>query len=175
MTSPIFDAGERQILEQVLRTGFPGMDDLAQHFNVTPQTIRCSVNRLCKQGLLRPTDLDVVGSGAVSCFSAFKTDFAVFGVGGIDRNGTLLDFDVAEAATHQAMANNCRTSLLMADASKFGRPAIARGDQLVDADHRFIGGLVPADYLGALKADRPRVHPAATAESPTRGTRETCS
>jgi DeoR family glycerol-3-phosphate regulon repressor len=126
-------------------------------------------------GPLRPTDLDVVGSGAVSCFSAFKTDFAVFGVGGIDRDGTLLDFDVAEVATRQAMADNCRTSLLVADASKFGRPAIARGGRLGDADHLFIDGPVPTDYLGALNADRPRVQVAASAETPARQTGETCS
>lgn len=262
-------ARERQILEQVLRTGFTGIDDLAQRFDVTPQTIRRCVNRLCEQGLLRrvhggvdspsqgnlpyprrqilnldgkrriatrvaafipdgasvsigigttpaqvavalrahtrlrvitnslnvatalcgnpgievtiaggrlrPSDLDVVGSSAVRCFSAFKTDYAVFGVGGIDRDGTLLDFDVAEVATRQAMADNCRTSLLVADASKFGRPAIARGGRLGDADNLFIDGPIPDDYLGALEADRPRVHIAVSAETPAGKTGETCS
>jgi DeoR family glycerol-3-phosphate regulon repressor len=53
MTLPTLGPRERQILEQVLRIGFAGIDDLAQRFDVTPQTIRRCVNRLCEQGLLR--------------------------------------------------------------------------------------------------------------------------
>ena len=42
-----------EILDQVRRHGFVTIDDLAQHFDVTPQTIRRDINGLCAQGLLR--------------------------------------------------------------------------------------------------------------------------
>ncbi len=41
------------ILKQVQRQGFVAIDDLAESFSVTPQTIRRDVNELCDQGLLR--------------------------------------------------------------------------------------------------------------------------
>ncbi len=42
-----------EILAQVRRRGFVTIDDLARHFDVTPQTIRRDINGLCEQGLLR--------------------------------------------------------------------------------------------------------------------------
>ena len=109
-------------------------------------------------GVLRPADLDVVGEAAVRCFTGFKTDFAVFGVGGIDVDGMLLDFDPAEVAAREAMRLNCRQSLLVADASKFGRAAIARGGRLADMDHLFIDECPASAFRSPLNLPRPRVH-----------------
>ncbi|KRB96914.1 DeoR family transcriptional regulator [Hydrogenophaga sp. Root209] len=109
-------------------------------------------------GFLRPADLDVVGEAAVRCFNGFKTDFAVFGVGGIDADGMLLDFDPAEVAAREAMRLNCRQSLLVADASKFGRAAMARGGRLADMDHLFIDERPVAAFRALLKQTRPQVH-----------------
>jgi DeoR family glycerol-3-phosphate regulon repressor len=109
-------------------------------------------------GFLRPADLDVVGEAAVRCFAGFKTDFAVFGVGGIDEDGTLLDFDPAEVLAREAMRLNCRQSLLVADASKFGRAAKARGGRLSDMDHLFIDAWPSPAYRPLLEAASPQVH-----------------
>jgi DeoR family transcriptional regulator, glycerol-3-phosphate regulon repressor len=113
-------------------------------------------------GFLRPADLDVVGDAAVRCFAGFKTDYAVFGVGGIDEDGALLDFDPAEVAAREAMRQNCRQSLLVVDASKFGRAALARGARLADIDHLFVDAL-PAPAFRPLLArgadgGRPQLH-----------------
>ena len=109
-------------------------------------------------GFLRPADLDVVGEAAVRCFNGFKTDFAVFGVGGIDADGMLLDFDPAEVAAREAMRLNCRQSLLVADASKFGRAAMARGGRLADMDHLFIDERPAAAFRSLLRMAKPEVH-----------------
>jgi len=109
-------------------------------------------------GALRPADLDVVGDAAVRCFAGFKTDYAVFGVGGIDADGTLLDFDRDEVTAREAMRLNCRQSLLVADVSKFGRAAMARGGRLDDMDHLFTDALPSAPYRPLLAGRRPQVH-----------------
>ncbi|MGE0716025.1 MAG: DeoR/GlpR family DNA-binding transcription regulator [Alphaproteobacteria bacterium] len=44
---------QRQIVDMVGLRGFVPIDELAQHFRVTAQTIRTDVNRLCRDGLLR--------------------------------------------------------------------------------------------------------------------------
>lgn len=116
-------------------------------------------------GHLRPADLDVVGEAAARCFAGFKTDHAIFGVGGIDEDGTLLDFDPAEVVAREAMRQNCRQSILVADSSKFGRAAMARGGRLEAVDHLFIDHRPPEPYGALLAQVRPRVHVAADAGS----------
>ena len=108
-------------------------------------------------GFLRPADLDVVGEAAARCFAGFKTDFAVFGVGGIDADGTLLDFDPAEVAAREAMRLNCRRSLLVADVSKFGRAAMARGGHLDDVDDLVLDAPAPQAFEHLLRTTRARV------------------
>lgn len=109
-------------------------------------------------GLLRAADLDVVGEAAARCFARFKTDYAVFGVGGIDADGTLLDFSRDEVIAREAMRQNCRQSLLVVDRSKFGRAAMARGGLLSDMDHVFCDQPPGEAFLPLLEAARPVVH-----------------
>src|SRR6478752_9961278 len=59
-------------------------------------------------GTLRPLDRDIVGDAAVRFFSGFKADFGIFGVGGIDHDGALLDFHSDEFMARQAIVANCR-------------------------------------------------------------------
>ena len=197
---------QTRILEIVRETGFASIEHLAGHFDVTQQTVRRVVNRLCDQGLLRrihggvslpvqnqnlaygsrqglnpdakrriahavsnfipdgaslmiglgttpeyvaqalsdrqdlrvitnnlnvaaafarnpdveitiaggtlrPLDRDIVGDAAVRFFSGFKADFGIFGVGGIDQDGALLDFHSDEFKARQAIVANSRIAL----------------------------------------------------------------
>jgi len=82
-------------------------------------------------GRVRGRDLDVVsGPSTVGFFSAYKVDFGVFGVGGVDPDGTLLDFQEDEVNARQAMLANCRASFLVLDSSKFGRAGHVRGGHI---------------------------------------------
>ncbi|MEH2513811.1 DeoR family glycerol-3-phosphate regulon repressor [Nitrobacteraceae bacterium AZCC 1564] len=97
-------------------------------------------------GTLRPHDRDIIGDPAAQFFSGFKADFGVFGVGGIDEDGSLLDFYVGEVQARQAIAANCRTTMLVVDATKFGRNATVRGGHFGDCHHIFIDRSPPAKY-----------------------------
>ncbi len=44
---------QEQIIALVRERGFVAIEALAEHFNVTPQTIRRDINQLCSQGFLR--------------------------------------------------------------------------------------------------------------------------
>jgi DeoR family glycerol-3-phosphate regulon repressor len=94
-------------------------------------------------GTLRAFDRDIIGDTAERFFSGFKADFGIFGVGGIDEDGTLLDFHSGEVQARQAILANCRTALLVADASKFGRNATVRGGHLSDCHHFFTDKPLP--------------------------------
>lgn len=92
-------------------------------------------------GPVRPHDLDMVGGAAAGFFTRFKVDIAIFGVGGVDADGTLLDFTYDEVQARLDMAANCRRSFLVLDHSKFGRNATVRGGRI--------------DAVSAIFTDRP--------------------
>lgn len=77
-------------------------------------------------GSVRPWDKGIVGEQTVDFIQQFKVDFAVIGVSGIEEDGTLRDFDTREVRVASAIIANARTVFLVADHSKFGRPALAR-------------------------------------------------
>ncbi|WP_305986964.1 DeoR/GlpR family DNA-binding transcription regulator [Roseibium sp. MMSF_3544] len=102
-------------------------------------------------GRLRHGDRDILGSAAQAFFSNYKFDVGVFGVAGVDEDGTLLDFHEDEVAARQSILANCRKSFLVLDHSKFGRSAHVRGGRLKDVDAIFTDRPIPAEYLAALE------------------------
>ena len=97
-------------------------------------------------GTLRSLDRDIVGEAAARFFSGFRADFGIFGVGGVDQDGTLLDFHVDEVQARQSIAANSRTVVLVADITKFGRNATVRGGHLNDCHHLVINDLFPVAF-----------------------------
>ena len=51
-------------------------------------------------------------------------DIGLIGISGIDPDGTLRDFDMREVMVARAIVAQSRQVWLVADASKFGRPAM---------------------------------------------------
>ena len=86
-------------------------------------------------GELRLPDRDLLNDDAVALFAAYRADFGIYGVGGIDADGSLLDFHEAEVRAREAIRANAREAILVADRSKFGRRAAAVGGHIADADH----------------------------------------
>jgi DeoR family transcriptional regulator, glycerol-3-phosphate regulon repressor len=244
---------QEQILALVHQRGFVSIEALAEHFSVTPQTVRRDVNRLCAKALLRryhggaglPSSVEntayqarqvlhlaekrriaaavaaavpdgasifinigttmeqvarallkhrglriitnnlhvahilaenedfevlvaggqvsgrergLVGEATKDFIGQFKTDFGIIGVGGIDGDGTLLDFDFREVRVSQAMMANARRIFVAADHSKFGRAAMARLGSLAEADAFFTDRPPPAAVRALLKRERTALH-----------------
>lgn len=89
------------------------------------------------RGRVRPLYRDVVDPSVPDFFATYSVDFGIFGVGGIDTEGTLLDFAEEEVAARQAIAAASRQTLLVADHAKFGRNAVVAGGKITDVDHLF--------------------------------------
>jgi DeoR family glycerol-3-phosphate regulon repressor len=75
-------------------------------------------------GTVRHEDMGVVGEAALSFIHQFKVDIGLIGISGIDTDGTLRDFDMREVMVARAIVAQSRQVWLVADASKFGRPAM---------------------------------------------------
>lgn len=99
-------------------------------------------------GKLRNRHRDMVGEAALNLFRSYRVETAVFGVGGIDVDGTLLDFDPDEVAVRQAMAANARHRILIADRGKFERQAPVRGGLLSDVE-TFVSNASPPEAARA--------------------------
>ncbi len=88
-------------------------------------------------GRLRNEDRDAVGSNAEALFSAYKVDIGIYGVAGVDDDGTLLDFYEEEVAGRQAIRRCSRTTFLVLDHTKFDRTAHVRGGHLTESTKVF--------------------------------------
>jgi DeoR family glycerol-3-phosphate regulon repressor len=78
---------------------------------------------------VRGGDLDVCSP---AFFSTYKVDVAIFGVAGVDEDGSLLDFSEDEVRVREAMLRNSRRSYLVLDSSKFTRHAHVHGGRIGD-------------------------------------------
>ncbi len=84
-------------------------------------------------GMVRHRDRGIVGAAAVELIRQFKVDIGLIGISGIEADGTLRDFDYREVQVARAIIEQSREVWLVADHSKFNRPAmveLARIDQI---------------------------------------------
>lgn len=94
-------------------------------------------------GQVRGRDHGVVGAETADFIRQFKVDYGVIGVSGIDEDGTLLDYDYREVRVAQAIIENARQVLLVADHSKFTRTPSVRLAHLSDIDILFTDQATP--------------------------------
>ena len=101
-------------------------------------------------GRLRNEDRDVMGAGMEVLFGAYKVDIGLYGVAGVDEDGTLLDFYEEEVRARQIIRENSRQAFLVLDYTKFGRAAHVRGGSIDEADKIFCDRLPPPAIGGLL-------------------------
>jgi ABC-type glutathione transport system ATPase component len=85
-----------------------------------------------------------MGSGMEALFGAYKVDIGIYGVAGVDEDGTLLDFYEEEVRARQMIRENCRSAYLVLDHTKFGRAAHVRGGKIDEATIIFCDRMPPA-------------------------------
>lgn len=85
-------------------------------------------------GMVRKSDGGIVGAAAVDLIKQFKVDFAVIGASAIDKEGSLLDYDYREVRVSQAILQQARKCILVADVMKFERRAPVQIGHLRDID-----------------------------------------
>jgi DeoR family glycerol-3-phosphate regulon repressor len=100
-------------------------------------------------GALRRSDGGLVGELTTQFFEQFKVDYAVIGASALDRDGDLLDFDLAEVRVSKAIIRQARKVFLVCDHSKLDRSAPARLASLSEITTVFTDQPLPRDL--ALK------------------------
>ena len=108
-------------------------------------------------GEVRLPDCDLLGDQVVELVAHYRAEFAIFGVGGIAVDGGLLDFHRGEVEVRQQMRRNARTSVLVADRTKFGRVAPAVGGNLREIDRVVVDFPPDGPFAPLLEAARDRL------------------
>lgn len=108
-------------------------------------------------GRMRNDDRDILGSGTERIFSSYKVDIGIFGVAGVDEDGTLLDFHEDEVTVRKIIQENCRFSYLVLDHSKFSRNAHVRGGSIGSVDKVFCDKFPPEKILAKLRSSKTEV------------------
>lgn len=85
-------------------------------------------------GVVRSSDGGIIGAAAVDFIKNFKVDYAIIGSSAIDPDGSLLDFDFREVKVAQAIIQNARHVILVADSTKFERSAPVRIGHISQVD-----------------------------------------
>lgn len=129
--------------------------ELLRHRNLTVVTNNMNVaNTLAANpgceimvagGALRRSDGGLVGDLTVEFFAQFKVDYAVIGCSALDRDGDLLDFDLAEVRVSRAILRQARQVLVVCDHSKLDRSAPARLASLAEVTTLFTDRPLPDD------------------------------
>jgi DeoR family glycerol-3-phosphate regulon repressor len=109
-------------------------------------------------GVVRPWDRGVVGELAVDFIRQFKVDYALIGISSIELDGTLRDFDTREVRVAEAIIEHARSVYLVADHSKFGRPALVRLGHLNEVDALFTDAPPPAEMTEVIAAAGTEIH-----------------
>jgi len=97
-------------------------------------------------GVVRASDGGIVGEAAVDFIRQFCVDYAVIGVSAIDSSGALLDYDFREVKVAQAIIENARHVILVADSTKTDRTAPVRIAHLSQVD-TFVTDVCKSDKI----------------------------
>ncbi len=101
-------------------------------------------------GRVRNRDGAVTGQPTVRMFEQYQVDIGIIGISGIDRDGGLYDFDLEEVLCAQAIIRNSRRVFLLADHSKFGRPALVKIGNIRDVTALYTDAPPPARIAAIL-------------------------
>jgi len=100
-------------------------------------------------GIVRRADGGVVGEAAVDFIRQFKVDFAVIGTSAIDKDGSLLDYDYREVKVAQAIIENSRHTILVADSMKYERAAPVRIGHISQMES-FVTDGAPPEFIARI-------------------------
>lgn len=109
-------------------------------------------------GFVRQVDGGVFSQTSAEFIQAFKFDFVVISVSGIDEDGDIGDDDYAEVAAVRAAMMQAGRVILAIDSSKFGRRGLVRLGSLRDIDLLVTEAAPVGDLAGVAEKSGVKLH-----------------
>jgi DeoR family glycerol-3-phosphate regulon repressor len=109
-------------------------------------------------GVMRSRDMGIIGESTIDFIRNFKVDYGIIGISSIEADGTLRDFDMREVRTSDAIIKQSRKVFLVADHSKFGRPAMVELGTLARVSALFTDQPVSAEVAAVIAESGVQLH-----------------
>ncbi len=123
----------QQIAQSLL--DHPGLTVVTNNINVSlTLSHNPKIQTYLAGGLVRSSDQDTMGPDTTVFLSKFNIQYGIFGVGGLNQKGQLLDFSSEESSVSRTIMENSETRILVADHTKIDRYAPVITGSLADID-----------------------------------------
>ncbi len=109
-------------------------------------------------GLLRHNDHATTGEATREFLERFRVGYGIFGIGSIDVEGELLDYDYRDIGGSKAAMGISRRKFVALDCSKFGSDAAIRVGHASEIDAVFTDSRPPEPYVGVLAKEGVALH-----------------
>jgi DeoR family transcriptional regulator of aga operon len=114
--------------------------------------VRPDLKLIVTGGVARSASYELVGSLADETLRGLNVDVAIVGVDGVDARRGLTTQNEVEAATNRALMARARSTIVVADASKLGRVALAQIAPVEAADRLITNEGADAEQVARLRA-----------------------
>ena len=108
-------------------------------------------------GRVRNRDQAVTGESASAFIGGFRLGYGLFGIGAIDDQGDMLDYDYRDVQVSLAAMAVCKRRFFAADSSKFDGDAMIKLAHISEADAVFTEARPPAAVARAFKSHKTRL------------------
>jgi DeoR family transcriptional regulator of aga operon len=140
------DPGERPA------DGSPQITVVTNALNIAHElAVRPQIKLVVTGGVVRSQSYELVGPLALPALERLTLDFAILGVDGISVANGVSTNNETEAAVNELMARRANTVVVVADASKLGRPAFARICSLSDVDVLVTGAGADTEQVNGIR------------------------
>ncbi len=109
-------------------------------------------------GSVRTNNGGIIGDAAVEFVRRFRVDYAIMGIGAIESDGTLLDYDHNEVAVVREVMAGARRVLMAADHTKFGKTSTVRVGSISDISALFTNRMPPKPIRDMLAVNDVELH-----------------
>ncbi|MDA7948093.1 MAG: DeoR/GlpR family DNA-binding transcription regulator [Hyphomicrobiaceae bacterium] len=141
---------------------------LSNHQNLTIVTNHLTVASMLSRrgsfqvilagGLLRHNDHATTGEATREFLERFRVGYGIFGIGSIDTEGELLDYDYRDIGVSKAAMHISRRKFVALDHSKFGSDAAIRVGHASEIDAVFTDQAPPEPFAGMLAREGVSLH-----------------
>ena len=108
-------------------------------------------------GRVRNRDQAVTGESASAYIQGFRLGYGLFGIGAIDAEGNMLDYDYRDVQVSLAAMAISKRRFFAADASKFNGDAMVKLAHIAEADAVFTDAPPPAPIARAFTTHKIRL------------------
>jgi DeoR family transcriptional regulator of aga operon len=102
-------------------------------------------------GEVRSSSQEAVGPTAEANMAHYNIDVAFIGVDGVDAKAGCTNYDPVGARVNSIMRQRARKSVVLADATKIGRVALAQVCPMSDVDVLITDARAPKDALDEIR------------------------